>query len=189
MCPHGVRGRSVHRGQEATGGLVESESSVLPGRVLTESCQTLHVAPDRAWIRLVLLRQRVCLHGLLARQIESLHNRIKHRVARRTELQGDGPLEQSAIDGRVGVERRADSIQRCRPRVLNRRSHVPAPEASHVLKTPDHVIRADGAKQEEIQGQGGGSDIAVPENEPAEQAGMRGVRGIIEVTIAVHEVG
>jgi hypothetical protein len=26
---------------------------------------------------------------LLARQIESLHNRIKHRVARRTELQAD----------------------------------------------------------------------------------------------------
>jgi heme/copper-type cytochrome/quinol oxidase subunit 3 len=96
MCPHGVRGRSVHRGQEATGSLVESESPVLPGRVLTESCQTLHVAPDRAWIRLVLLRQRVSLHGLLARQIKSLHNRIKHRVARRTELQGDGPLEQSA---------------------------------------------------------------------------------------------
>ena len=83
MCPHGITERSVHCGQKAAGGLVERESSVLPGRVLTESCQTLHVAPDRAWIRLVLLRQRVCLHGLLARQIESLHNRIKHRIARR----------------------------------------------------------------------------------------------------------
>ena len=136
MCPHGVRGRSVHRGQEAAGGLVESESSVLPGRVLTESCQPLHVAPDRAWIRLVLLRQRVCLRGLLARQIESLHDRIEYRVARRTELQGDGPLEQSAIDGRVGVESGANGIQRCRPRLLNRRPHVPAPEASDVAETP-----------------------------------------------------
>jgi hypothetical protein len=42
-------------------------------------------------------RRRVRLCSLLARQVESLHDRIKHRVARRTELQGDGPLEQGAI--------------------------------------------------------------------------------------------
>jgi hypothetical protein len=46
MCPHGVTERSVHGGQEAAGGLVERESSVLPGRLLAESCQPLHVAPD-----------------------------------------------------------------------------------------------------------------------------------------------
>ena len=67
MCPHGVTERSVHFGQEAAGGLVERESSVLPGRVLTESRQPLHVAPDRAGIRLVLVRQCVRLRGLLAR--------------------------------------------------------------------------------------------------------------------------
>ena len=59
----------------------------------------------------MLFRQRVRLRGLLPRQIESLRDRIEYRVARRTELQGGGPLEQRAIDGRVGVEGRADGIQ------------------------------------------------------------------------------
>src|SRR3954447_17355239 len=67
MCPHGVTERSVHCSQEAAGGLVERESSVLPGRMLTESRQPLHVTPERAGIRLVLLRQCVRLRGLLAR--------------------------------------------------------------------------------------------------------------------------
>jgi hypothetical protein len=34
---------------------------------------------------------------------------------------------------------------------------VAAPEAGHVLKAPDDVIRAHGAKQKDIQGQGGGA--------------------------------
>jgi hypothetical protein len=41
----------VNRGQEAAGGAIERVSSVLPGCVLTESCQSLHVAPDRTGIR------------------------------------------------------------------------------------------------------------------------------------------
>ena len=56
-----------------------------------------------------------------------------------------------------------------------------------MVKTPDDVIRAHGAKQEHIQGEGGGSDVAVPEHEPAEQAGMRGVGGVVEIAVAVHE--
>jgi hypothetical protein len=66
---------------------------------------------------------------------------------------------------------------------------VPAPEASHVLKTPEDVIRAACAIQKQIQGQGGGSNIAVPEYEPAEQAGMGGVGRIVEIAVLIHEVG
>ena len=92
MGPHGVRPGSVDHGEEAAGGLVERESSVLPGRALAESCQPLHVAPDRSRIRLMLFRQRVRLGGLFPRQIESLRDRIEHRVACRTELLGGRPL-------------------------------------------------------------------------------------------------
>src|SRR5687767_5042393 len=59
---------SVDRGQEATGGAIEHVPSVLPGCALTESCQSLHVAPDRTRVRLVRFRQRVRLGGLLLRQ-------------------------------------------------------------------------------------------------------------------------
>src|SRR5215471_6205559 len=47
----------VHRGQETAGGAIEGVTSVLPGRVLTESRQSLHVAPDRTGVRLVHFRQ------------------------------------------------------------------------------------------------------------------------------------
>src|SRR5207253_11101344 len=40
--------RSVDRGQEAAGGAIEGEPSVLPGRELTQSGETLHIAPDRS---------------------------------------------------------------------------------------------------------------------------------------------
>src|SRR5438093_652596 len=49
--------RSVDRGQEAAGGAIEGEPSVLPGRALTQSREPLHVAPDRSGIRLVLFRR------------------------------------------------------------------------------------------------------------------------------------
>jgi hypothetical protein len=64
---------------------------------------------------------------------------------------------------------------------------VAPPEAGHVLKAPDDVIRAHRAKQEDIQGQGGGTDITVPEHEAAEQPGMGAVRRIVEVTVSVHQ--
>jgi hypothetical protein len=84
----------VIRGQKATGGEIESEPPVLPGRALTEPCQPLHITPNRSGIRLMLLRQGVRLRGLLLRQLESLHDRVDHRVTRRTELLGGGPKEQ-----------------------------------------------------------------------------------------------
>src|SRR4029450_13588286 len=121
------------------GGEIESEPPVLPGRALTEPCQPLHITPNRSGIRLMLFRQGVRLRGLLLRQLESLNDRIEHRVTRRTELLGGGPQEKGAIGVRVGVEGCANGIERCRPRVLNRRTHVPAPEACNVLKTPDDV--------------------------------------------------
>ena len=49
------------------------------------------------------------------------------------------------------------------------------------------MISAHRAEQKHIQGEGGGTDIAVPENESAEQTGMRAVRGIVEIAVAVHE--
>jgi hypothetical protein len=45
MCPRGKGPGSVDRGQEATGGAIEGEASILPGRALTESGQPLHVTP------------------------------------------------------------------------------------------------------------------------------------------------
>ena len=63
---------------------------------------------------------------------------------------------------------------------MNRRTNVPAPKAGHMVKPPDDVIRAHGAKQEHIQGQGGGTDVAVPEHEAAEQPGLRTVGGVVE---------
>jgi hypothetical protein len=36
--------RSQDRGEETAGGAIEHEPCVLPGRALTESCQSLHVA-------------------------------------------------------------------------------------------------------------------------------------------------
>ena len=56
-----------------------------------------------------------------------------------------------------------------------------------MLKAPDDVISADHPEQEHIQREGGGTDITVPENESAEQAGVRAVRGIVEIAVAVHE--
>jgi hypothetical protein len=78
--------RSVDRGDEATGSAVENKPSVLPWRALTESSQSLRIAPDRTWVRLVSFRQCVRLGGLLLRQIESLHNRLEHRITCRTKL-------------------------------------------------------------------------------------------------------
>jgi hypothetical protein len=186
MRPHGDQG-SVDRGQEAAGGAIEKESSVLPGRVLTQSRESLHVTPHGSGIRLVLLGQRVRLRGLLLRQIKSRRDRIEHRVACRPELLGDGPQDHGAISGGVRVKGDLDVIERGRPRLLNRRADVPAPEAGHVLKPPDHMIQAHGPKQEQIQGEGGGADITVPENESAEQTGVGAVRGIVESAVAVHE--
>src|SRR6267143_1573107 len=51
--------RLLKRGQEATRGAVEREALVLIGHGLTETRQSLDVAPDGTRIRLVLLRQYV----------------------------------------------------------------------------------------------------------------------------------
>jgi hypothetical protein len=123
-----------NRGEEATGGAVEGEPSVLPGGALTESGQSLRVAPQRPGIRLVRVRQRVRLGSLLLRYIQSLHDCLEDRVARWSEFLRHRSLEHGAIRGGVGVEGCAHAIQGCRPRVLNRRPDVPAPEAGHVLK-------------------------------------------------------
>src|SRR5439155_13063391 len=63
MYSHGRKPGSVDRGEEATGGAIEGEPSVLPGCALTQSREPLHVAPDRAGIRLVLFSHCVRLGG------------------------------------------------------------------------------------------------------------------------------
>src|SRR5262245_55721174 len=62
-----------------------------------------------------------------------------------------------------------------------------APEAGHMLESPDKMVAAHCAQQEHIQGEGGGTYITVPENESAEQTGVGAVRGIVEVAVAVHD--
>ena len=57
---------SVDRGESSAGGSVEREPRVLPGRVLAESCQSLHVAPDGSRVRLVLFRQPIGVAGPLS---------------------------------------------------------------------------------------------------------------------------
>jgi hypothetical protein len=65
------------------------------------------------------------------RQLEPRHDRVDHRVARRAEFLGGGPQEPRAIERRVGVQRRAEGLERGRPR----------------LRRPDdsHSARASGA--------------------------------------------
>ena len=177
----------MDRGQEAAGRAIEGESAILPRCALAQTREPLHVAPDRTGIRLERFRQRVRLRGLLLRQLESLNSRVNNRVTRRPEFLGRGPQENEAIVRGVCVERGPDAVERCRPGLLNRRSDVSAPEADDVLETPDDVIAADGAEQEHIQGQGGGTDVAVPENESAEQTSMRRIGRVVEIAVAVHE--
>jgi hypothetical protein len=110
MCPHGVRRRSVDRGEEAAGSLVEREPSVLPGCALTESCQSLRISPDRARVRLMLFRQRVRLGSLFARQLKSLCDRIEHHH--------DPALHERAC------ELRAESMRQARERRVNRVEHA-----------------------------------------------------------------
>ena len=135
----------VDRGQEATGGAIEGEAAVLPGGALAQSREPLHVAPDRTRIRLVRLRQRVRLVGLLLRQVTSLQGRLDHRVTRRSEFLRDGSQEHQTIVCGIRVEGRADRLERAGPRVLNRRTHVSAPEADHVLEAPDDCLARAGS--------------------------------------------
>src|SRR4051812_17063493 len=97
MCSRGDGRGSVDRREEAACGAIERKPSVLPGRALTETRQSLHVTPDRTWICLELLRERVRLRGLLLRHIESLNGRVEHRVARRSEFLRHGTQDSGAI--------------------------------------------------------------------------------------------
>src|SRR2546425_5155939 len=146
----------VDRGQEATGGAIEGVSSILPGRPLTESRQSLDVTPHRTGIALLRLRQRVRLRGLLLRHFQSPNGHVDHCVPRASKLLGCGSQEKGSVMRSVRVERCANAVQRRRPRRLNRRAHVAAPEASHVLKPPNHVISAHMSIQKHVEGQGGG---------------------------------
>src|SRR5207248_8892290 len=112
---------------------------------------------------------------------------VENRVTCPTEFPRGSPQEDGAIVCGVGVEGRADAFKRGRPRLLNRRSDVPAPEAGYVQETPDQMVRADRAEQEQIQGESGGTNVTVPQNESAEQAGISAIRGIVESSVAVDE--
>src|SRR5947208_15201989 len=49
------------------------------------------------------------------------------------------------------------------------------------------MVSAHCPKQEQIQVEGGGTDITVPQDESAEQASLSAVCGIVEIAVAVHE--
>src|SRR5882672_6194644 len=102
---------SADRGQEAARGAIDGESSVLPGRVLTQSREPLHVPPHRTGIRLELLRQRVRLSGMLLRQIQSLHSRLENRLARGTELLDHSPQDDGAVESGIGIETGTDVVE------------------------------------------------------------------------------
>ena len=55
-----------------------------------------------------------------------------------------------------------------------------------MLKAPHHMIRTNRSKHEQIEAEGGGAHITVPQNESAEQTGVGAVRGIVERLVAVH---
>src|SRR5262249_24223947 len=135
-CARAAAPGSVDRGDEATGGSIECEAAVLPRGALTQSRQPLHVSPDGPWIRLVLLCQSVRLGGLLLRHIESPHHRLEHRFTILPEFLGRGLQKHGATVRGIRVEGCAKASQRGRPRILNRRPNVPAPEAGHMLESP-----------------------------------------------------
>src|SRR5215831_7580157 len=105
MCPRDDERGSVDRRQEPTGGAIEREPSVLPGRTLAETRQSLYVAPHRTRIRLELLCERIRLAGLLLRHVEPLHGRVDHRVTGRTEFLGHRPKNLRPVISGVCVER------------------------------------------------------------------------------------
>jgi hypothetical protein len=57
---------------------------------------------------------------------------------------------------------------------------VPAPEAGHVLESPDEMVRAARTKQKQIQDEGGGTFVTVSQDEPTEQAGIGAIGGIVK---------
>src|SRR4051794_39679548 len=111
MCPRGDGRGSVDRRDEAACGAIERESSILPGRALTETRQSLHVAPHGTGIRLELLCEGVRLRGLLLRHIESLHGHVEHRVAGRPELLRHCAQHPGPIVCGVRVECYADVVE------------------------------------------------------------------------------
>src|SRR5262245_5051068 len=177
----------MDRCQEAAGCAIEGEPAILPGCALAQTREPLHVTPDGTGIRLECFRQRVRLGGVLLRQLESLYSRVNNRVTRWPEFLGRGPQEDEAIVRGVGDEGGPDTVEGCGPGLLNRRAHMSAPEADDVLKAPDNVVCTNRAEQKDIQGEGGGTDVAVPENESAEQTGMRRIGRVVEIAVAVHD--
>src|SRR5262249_45295229 len=132
--------RSVDRGDEATGRAVENEPTVLPRRALTEPSQSLRIAPDGTWVRLVRFCQCLRLRGLLLRHIQPLPRPVQNRVTCWTKFLRGSPQNQGVIVSGVGVECCTDAIERIRPCLLNRRPHVSAPEAGHVLKSQNQMV-------------------------------------------------
>src|SRR5262245_2644326 len=102
--PHGKVTWSADRGEKTTGGAIQCEPSVLPGRLLAQSREPLDVAPHRTWIRFELIRQRVRLGGVLLRQIQPLHDRFEHRLTRRAEFLGCSPENHGTIESGIRIE-------------------------------------------------------------------------------------
>ena len=179
----------MDRGQKTAGGAIECEPTILPGRALTrvESGPARNPRRSEDSSRAVP-PARMPAAALLLRQLESLCSRV------RAPPRASGPSSWDvarrsigAIVGGVGIEEALHGHPRMPSTPPESTPHVPAPEAGDVLKAPDDVIAAHSAEQKHIQGQGGGPDVAVPEDEPAEQTSVRRIGGIVEIAVAVHE--
>src|SRR5438046_4422580 len=99
------------------------------------------------------------------RQLQPPHRSLDDRLTGRSKFLGAGSQEERPFLCGVRVERRLERVQRAAPVALNRRAHVPPPEGGHVLKTPDDRVSTHGAKEKQIQGEGGGTNITVAEDE------------------------
>lgn len=132
----------MDRGYEATGGAIEGEPCVLPGCALTETGQSLRVAPDRTGIRLVLLRQRARLDPCSApccrnRKPSVLSNSgaeivwnsspIEFRTIRGCNLREQPATKRVSHSARLGARRRrnagADSEPDLQQSILFAREH------------------------------------------------------------------
>ena len=176
----------IGRRQEAARRAVEREAAVLPGRALAEACQPLRVTPDRP--RIVLDASAMSYASAASfRGSRAASSPPESRRRASREFRGGSSPHHRAIGSRIRIQRLT----------ARRRGYVhaswivaptmDAPEPGHVLEAPDDVIRAHDAKQEHVQGEGGGAHVTVPEDEPAEQPGPRPVGRVVDAPVPVHE--
>src|SRR5438093_263022 len=102
------------------------QTSPLEGR----EARLMHESPDRSRIRFEPFREPEGLGSLLLRQLQSRRGRIENLLAVCPKFMGCRPMNGGAIVREVRVECSAHGVKRVRPRFMDRRSNMTAPEAS-----------------------------------------------------------